>query len=145
MLSDFTTTCPACDRTCPVSVDHLRAWTSDDDQLEAGEEGRSTTKAMPVTCAGCATTFWVEVVVETASAVGQEPVAEQLPPLPDGAIVRVRNRQHPLDGLTGWIRGRKHWHYRVELDVGTLWLPATWIELAVKAYESSDEGDSEEA
>jgi hypothetical protein len=137
-MDDFTTTCPACDRACPVSVDHIRAWAIDDDRLDDGEHTKDVVadRAMPVTCAGCDTTFWIDITVVTSGPAGT--VKEQVPSLPVGSAVRVCNEQHPLTGKTGQIVERRHLHYRVSLSIGTVWLPEHWVTLVARLNEAEN-------
>lgn len=51
----------------------------------------------------------------------------KLPPLPDGTLVKVINKEHPWSDDIGIIRGRKFKHYRIELHGQLIWMPSDWI------------------
>lgn len=124
MAFELTATCPNCEADC--EPEELGKWA--DTAQDAHGSGAAY---VPLMCA-CGQVFWVTVAIDKMVLVDGVPEhhSEIIPGLPDGLVVGIDNREHPLHGRSGRIVGRKHLHYRIDIDGTKLWVPYHLIKVS---------------
>lgn len=86
-----------------------------------------------VKCIKCADVYAIFAnishdVTVSGYAIKPVPIKEDIPPLPIGSFVTIRNENHQKNGQTGTIVNKNHRRYRVEFDDKImLWLPDHWV------------------
>ncbi len=94
---------------------------------------------IPLECESCDTLYCAKLSGPDGDATvvleedGHQEFEEEIPELPIGSPVILKNTDHPLHEVSGIVVDKDHKHYRVEFDLDSkiiLWCPEEWIETA---------------
>lgn len=86
---------------------------------------------IPVICGGCDKLFWspLHSLGDLITVIHPPIFKVEVPPLIEGDLIYVINKEHPKHLEPGKIVNKSHLHYRIEFNDGTLiWMPHHWIE-----------------